>query len=152
MANQARQDQKKREVKVDRERLLETLKSNREKHIQQYEEALAGYQEQALAKLQKAKETALARMEKNFQKVQLDLEDFDPESKTSDYIELIQSEVIHLPVPRNYSKEYDAAIDIAQWEVEETMTLTFAEFQCFVRDVWEWSEDFYSNTVSYTKG
>ena len=36
----------------------------------------------------------------------------------------------------------DAAIDMAKWDVRETLELTHAEFTCFVRDQWDWKSGF----------
>lgn len=151
MARQARQAQINREIEVDRKKLIDALKANRERHIAQYNEAVEGYRDAALAILSKAKASAVARMEKNFERIRVDLENFNPEEGASDRITLIQSETVDLPVPRNYSKDYDAAIDIAEWDVNDKLKLSFAEFQCFVRDEWDWTIDFVSNSAMYVK-
>ena len=151
MAHQARQAQLDREIEVDRVKLIEALKANRERHVAQYHEAVEGYREAALEILNKAKASAVARMERNFEKIRMDLEAFDPENGASDRIKLIQSETVEMPVPRNYAKDYDAAIDIAEWDVNDKLKLSFAEFQCFVRDEWDWKNDFLTNSAMYVK-
>ena len=62
MARQARQAQLDREIEVDRKKLIDALKANRERHIAQYNEAVEGYRDAALATLSKAKASAVARM------------------------------------------------------------------------------------------
>ncbi|MDB2687323.1 hypothetical protein N9Y42_08935 [Mariniblastus sp.] len=152
MAQQARQAQLDREIEVDRKKLIDALKANRERHIAQYNEAVEGYRDAALEIVNKAKALAVARMERNFEKIRIDLENFNPDDGASDRITLIQSETVDLPVPRNYSKDYDAAIDIAEWDVNDKLKLSFAEFQCFVRDEWDWTNAFVSNSAMYVKG
>ena len=105
----------------------------------------------ATAKLNEAKQAATRRIEMNFKKIKSDLEDFQDGDQRSDYITLIQQENLYLPVPRNYSEAYDAAIDLAEWDVNDTLVLTYAEFQCFVRDEWDWTEEFVGNTCMYLR-
>ena len=59
---------------------------------------------------------------------------------------------VEMRVPRCYDKEYDAAIDMAKWDVRETLELTHAEFTCFVRDQWDWTSEFTAISAMYLKG
>ena len=52
-------------------------------------------------------------------------------------------------MPRSYEEEYDAAIDMAKWDVRTTLELTYAEFNCFVRDQWDWQSDFQVTNALY---
>lgn len=150
MANIAMRDMQNRVVEVNREKLVLILKENREAHIANYKEAVAGYKEVAKKELEKAHEKAKKELESNVQRCGEKIEAFDPSDRNvTDYLSLVSAVNVHLIAPRNYSKEYDAAIDMAQWDVRETLELTTAEFQCFVRDVWEWSEDFRNSTAVY---
>lgn len=151
MANTALRDQKERNVEVSRLKLLEILKSNREKHVTDYQEAVEGYKAMALQKLQEGYEASKIKLERNLERGKLTISDFDPSdpSKTSDYIVLVDAVSVSLKVPRNFSKEYDAAIDMANWDIRDVLELTHAEFQCFVRDVWEWSNDFTAISTMY---
>lgn len=150
MANIARQDQKNRIVNVQRTQLLDKLRTNKEKHLAEYAEALAGYKELATEKLKKAYENAKGSLEKNLERGLKKISEFDPENdRYSDYLTLIDSEVVELPVPKNYSEEYDAAIDMVFWDTREVLELTHAEFTCFVRDRWDWTSDFIGTTSIY---
>jgi len=153
MANFAMEDQKKRSVEVNRLKLIEILKSNKEKHVAAYDEAITGYCEQAVEKLREGYDSAKLKLEKNLDKGLASIKEFDPKNPrvTSDYLTLVEGIQVHLPVPRSCAKEYDAAIDMAEWDVRETLELTHAEFQCFVRDVWEWSSEIVALNASYTK-
>lgn len=151
MAMQAKADQQKRIIEVNRAKLVETLKSNREKHVKEYKEALEGYKTLALEKLQKGYEDAKVKLEKNLIRGRESLQEFNPDNpeNTSDYLTLVDAIQITLKVPQNYSDEYDAAIDMANWDVRETLELSHAEFTCFVRDEWDWSRDFFATSSMY---
>lgn len=151
MANLARKDQEERTVQVNREKLIETLQSNLAKHVEEYKLAIEGYKAVALEKLLSAFEQAKEKLDRNLAKGRLSIEQFDPKDPrgTSDYMTLVEGIQVTLKVPRDYSKEYEAAIDMAKWDVRETLELSHAEFQCFVRDVWDWSSDFRTTTDFY---
>lgn len=151
MAQMARDDIKERKVEVDRLKLVEILVANKEKHIKEYHEALEGYKSMALEKLQDGYEKAKVKLEKNLERGKASIAEFDPENPrgVSDYLTLVESISVELRVPRDFSKDYDAAIDMAKWDVRETLELTHAEFQCFVRDVWDWTSEFAQVSMMY---
>jgi hypothetical protein len=144
MAISAREDQKKRLIEVNRQKLVNILYENRTKHIKDYQEALDGYKLAAISKLNEGYEKAKSHLEKNIAAARENINAFDPEKleSVSDYIQLVDAINIKLPVPRNCRAEYDAAIAMAEWDVRETLELTHAEFQCFVRDIWDWTDNF----------
>ena len=151
MAQLMREDMKKRVTEVDRLKLVEILQTNRQKHINDYKEALAGYREQAATKFQEAYEQAKVKLEKNLKSGMARIEEFDPANPKgmSDYLVLVEQIGIEMRVPKDYSKEYDAAIDMAKWDVRETLELSHAEFQCFVRDEWDWTNEFAQVSMLY---
>lgn len=149
MANMARQDQQKRTVIVDRVKLLEQLAANKEKHVREYHEAVAGYKEMAKEKLQRAYEKAKVSLEDNVKKGLEKIDGFDPENDSYGVTTLIDAVYVDLPIPKNYEDEYDAAIDMVNWDTRAELELTHAEFQCFVRDVWDWTSDFFGVTSIY---
>jgi hypothetical protein len=152
MAQMAIQDQQERKVEVNRTKLIETLKTNREKHGRDYKAALDGYKEMAQAELKKAYDRAKVKLEERYTDGMTKLDRFDPAdpSNFGDSMTLIDAFHIQLKVPRNFTNKYDAAIDMAEWDVRETLELTHAEFQCFVRDVWQWSNEFHFINKTYT--
>lgn len=151
MAMQAQADQQKRVIEVNRTKLVDTLLANKEKHIKEYKEAIEGYKTLAIEKLQKGYEDAKVKLEKNLVKGRASLEEFNPDNpdETGDYLTLVDGVQVALKVPRNYSKAYDAAIDMAKWDVRETLELSHAEFTCFVRDEWDWSREFFATSSMY---
>lgn len=153
MANYAKAEMEKRKITVNRLQLVEVLKSNKERHIATYEEALKGYKEEALAKLEHDAEVARQVLEKTVKKVRSELEEFDPDKigMFGDSFILIKQVVMNLPLPRCYAAEYDAAIAMAAWDTRDELELSFAEFQCFVRDEWDWKGSFEAVVKNYTK-
>ena len=131
-----------REVTVNRQKLLDTLRSNREKHIKEYTEAVAGYKAQATDRLANLKKRIVKDINENFVKIQEKIDKFDPEEPLTDHVTLTSMTSFSLQVPRSYEKSYDIAIQMAEWEVSETITLKQSQFQCFVLDDWEWKVSF----------
>lgn len=153
MANLAMKDQSERTVQVNRMDLILKLKANRTAHFDAYNVAIEGYCEMAKEKLADAHVKAKLKLEENVRRGMESLDKFDPSQPgtQSDYITLVDAISVTLKVPRNFTKEYDAAIDMAEWDVRDELELTHAEFQCFVRDVWDWTNEFMAVSATYSK-
>lgn len=151
MAAIAQRDQENRQIEVNREKLIYTLVSNREKHVKEYEEAKAGYKAVLARKIDEAVSSARLKLEKQYADAKrhvTGLTDADIENQR-DSITLLDAFCVEMKVPRCFKKEYDAAIDMAKWDVRETLVLTYAEFTCFVRDEWDWKRGFESISAIY---
>lgn len=151
MANAVRVDLEKRVVKVNRLDLIKTLESNLAKHVQDYKEAMAGYKAVLLAKIDAAFSDAQKLLEKKHKETKERVAEFTDAdiSKQRDIFTLIEGITVEMSVPRSYAKEYEAAIDMAKWDVRETLELTHAEFTCFVRDQWDWKSGFEAVSTMY---
>ncbi len=151
MARLALADHAKRDVHVKRERLLETLRSNKQKHIQAYLEAMDGYKEEAFRRLERAVEKARVRLEKSYIEAKAKIESFDPNdpATTIDRLTLVNPEYLDLPLPACYDKAYESAIVSAEWDDREVLELTHAQFECFVRDIWDWTDEFTTVSAMY---
>lgn len=152
MANLAKKQQATREVEVERLELLKKLRENKEEHIKQYEAAISGYKDAVLTQLEDKVQKAKEKLEKRYQESKDRISKFSQEELEDfgDYINLIDSITINLPLPRNYAEHYDLAIDMIQWDVRPNVILTGAEFQCFVRNEWDWKFDFENVSKMYT--
>lgn len=144
-------DMKNRSVEVDRKQLIDALEKNHEQHLNDYEEALEGYKEELLARVTEAYDKVIAELpNKRAEEVErimaLELDDILEQEHR---IPIIEAEWVTMPVPECHSKEYITAIEMAEWDVNPTLTLTYMEFQCFIRDIWDWSEDFLNTTALY---
>ena len=151
MAAFAQEDQKKRTVQVERKRLIKTLEENLANHIKDYEEAMLGYKNALLSKIDKAFSEAKEKLEKKHVKAKLQVSELTDADivKQRDNIVLIEPVSVEMKVPRSYAKEYEAAIDMAKWDIREYLELTHAEFTCFVRDQWDWKSGFEAVSMLY---
>ena len=151
MARAAQKAMQERKVEVKREKLLVQLEDYKESHIADYEEAMQGYKESLREKIREAFEAAKTELMTAWSE-QLDrVDNLQPEDipDQPDFLPLMNSVSVQMQVPRCYAAEYDAAIDMAKWETNETLKLTYAEFQCFVRDQWDWTDGFAAVTQMY---
>ncbi len=154
MARKAIAAMQDRDVEVIRLDLLETLRENRLKHIKNYREAVKGYKAAAQARLTLDGGKAVGKLTANLEEVRKSIDKFDPSQphEFSDCFVLVRQIVMTLPVSRSYEEQYDAAIAIAEWEVNDVMKLSFHEFNCFVRDKWDWTDEFIAVSSSCTAG
>ena len=118
------------------EEVSNRLKENKNKHETEYKEAKKEYVktvqkklEEALKKVSKAIDAAKAG------KVKLN--------------NLGTHEVHNLPEPHSYSKEYARVISMLEATCDETIELTSNEFDRFMNDNWDWSNDFAATSSMY---
>ena len=111
-------------IKVDKAKLLETLKENRAKHLAEYTEAVDGYREQA---------------EKALRKRAIEIRD----KKT------LHTVIDDLPIPRSYVTDYDRAISMVDWSEDSVIELDPSDFASFVLDEWGWRGQFVGTTSMY---
>ena len=147
----ALEDQSQRVVEVDRERLLAALIANKEKHVAEYNEAMEGYKSVLLQKIDEAFKNAKKELEESERLIKEKVENFTEEDikKQRDYIAIVNPINVEMKVPRSFESEYNAAIAIATWDVNKTMKLSAAEFNCFVRDEWDWKPNFEAISAIY---
>lgn len=152
MAQMARAALEERKVTVDRLKLIETLKENRSKHVQKFQEAVEGYVSTARELLQKSFDEAIADATKRFDDIKSKLTRFDPErpEKMPSTWSVMGGVVLSVPVPANHSEMYRTAIEMMEWDTRKEVELTYAEFQCFVQDEWEWKSEFEAITARYS--
>ena len=110
---------------VNKSKLLETLKKNRESHGKIVEEARKGYIDQARAALS----ARLAQLEKGE----------------------VVSLSFNLSPPSDYTEVYDNSIAMLEWNTQETVELEADEFRQLVRDEWDWSANFFALNSNYSK-
>jgi uncharacterized protein YbgA (DUF1722 family) len=109
-------------VKVDKDKLLTTLKANREKHVAEYDEALENYKAAAVE--------VLAKRLKEARKGNILLH-FD------------------LPDPRKFEEDYDQAIEMVEWSLDDEIELMEQDFKAFVLNKWAWEQLFAGTTSIY---
>lgn len=145
------EDKKNRKVEVNREKLVATLKANLEHHIAEYEEAKAGYKANLLHQVDVAYAAAKESLEENYEKLKATISAMDDSklAAASDWVTLVKEKSVQMRAPKCYAREYETAIQMAEWDVRESIELTHAEFVCFVQDEWDWQEDFREVTAFY---
>ncbi len=125
-----------RDVKVKLSDLLAKVKANRETHIADYHEAVAGYKSAAIAEIEKGM-GALKRQVEGLQ---------------SGEMICLAAVRFDLVVPENHSKDYDQVIAMLDMSVDEELTIRSDEFACYVMDDWEWKRDWEVSNMAYTQG
>jgi len=96
--------------------LLKTVKANREKHITEYNEAIAGY-----------RTTCIAKMKEN-----LAAAEAGDEIKTG----------LNVARPESHEKDYDRAISMLTWTQDTIVELGAHDFDRYVNDDWAWQQAF----------
>lgn len=110
------------DVTVDRDRLLSTVRENRAKHEQDFEDALFQYHFAQKVEVQEWMDMLEAG------------EDFNCVSK------LIR--------PQAHLEEYDTAIQMLEFSIEPKIVLEEHEFQQLVMDKWHWKAAY--NTAKFS--
>lgn len=152
MAAKALSHQMSRTVRVNRVKLLEALKANRETHLAVFNEAMAGYKELALTKVREAFIGLTDRLLTRRDEIIARIETFTAETADEffDYFVVLEQVVVNLKKPVSYVDAYDAAIDMAAFDTRDELDLSGAQFQCFCRDVWDWTYEFSATNATYT--
>ena len=96
-----------REISIEKSKLIEKIKENRDIHIKEYEEAVIAYKKEA--------EVQLKRLNKELKNGELTLK-------------------LNLVTPVNRSKDYDKVIEMFEWEIQNIVKLTQKEFNEYIHD------------------
>ncbi len=111
------------EVRLSKEDVLVALSNNRDNHLAKFEEAMEGYKEQAIKTL----EEHIAQIKAN-----------DP-----------QRVILALPLPEDHTEDYERAIDMLQWSLDDEVVLNRQEFRTYIQDDWGWKQEFESTYSLY---
>jgi len=103
-------------VKVKKKKLLTKLRENRAKHAHDYEEAVEEYWKALHKELGELVEKAGKRKGWQYE--------------------------IKADPPKDYTKEYDDAIELLEWEIADEVDLSNADFKRFIQDEWGWKKAF----------
>lgn len=127
------------QIVVEKEKLLNILKENKEQHIKDYKEAMKGYRVGVVAGLEKLVDTA-----KDFVK---EVEDALEDARNGGEMKVVFRLELWAPFndlikPESHEEEYKLAFDMIELDVDTKVELTKGEFKQFVNDEWDWSENF----------
>lgn len=85
MARAAQRDQAEWTVEVNRQSLLKTLQENKEKHVNDYQEALVGYKANLLQRIDSAFESAKQTIQTRYEKMKASAENLSSEASTNNW-------------------------------------------------------------------
>jgi hypothetical protein len=115
-------------IRINRQRLLETLEQNKAQHESDFAEAHKAWTKKATKALKKAAQKA----------------------EEEGVVEV--HPLKDLPKPESYVKSYDDAIRRVEFDVRDEVELDDREFSAWVQDDWNWRGAFLANTGSYLGG
>lgn len=115
-----------RSVKMNKNELLEIVRANKQKHIEQYLESVEDYKAAAI----------------NIAKANLKL------AKTGD-LEKIEKMQDMPSAPTSYESNYSKAIRMLELSVEETIDIEENIFNQLVLDEWSWKHSFHVSNATY---
>jgi hypothetical protein len=113
-----------RTVTINKIRLTQVVKKNRDNHRSEFEKAIEQYREALTTYLNE----------------QID------EVKQGKVIE----HFIKLPQPEDHTSSYDQVLEMLDMSVDDTIELTFIEFSQYVRDDWGWKQNFSDSSTALT--
>lgn len=112
------------DVTVQKDKLLEKLRQNRDAHKAIFDEAMDGYAKEAEAQLQRHLDEVRAGK-----------------------IKVIS---VHLPVPEEHTRDYDRAIQMVEMNVADQVKLSESDFAMYVMDDWSWKRQFLASNSTYS--
>lgn len=114
-----------RTIKVQKSKLIDKIKENKENHIKEFEKAKVAYKEEALKQL--------AEQTKKVEEGALDAK-------------------LNLTTPVDNSINYDKIIEMFEWEVDDVVELEQSEFLEYVQDETEFARVAKFSNTMYFKG
>lgn len=111
------------EIKVSKAQLLAALQENREKHGAAYQKAKAGYIKVTTEQL------------KNYVQQLADGE-------------LLVQRFINAP-PEDHTDDYDDAIDMMEWSIDDEIVLDQQQFKQYIKDDWGWKQSWVTSNTAY---
>lgn len=112
------------QTRMGRNRLIDILTTNREKHAKILAEAKGAFREKALAVLTDA-----------------------VDSVSKGWVGHLNLPIV---VPKSFIKEYDTIIDMLKASPDEFVSLTTEEYTSMVKDQWQWSREFLVSNAEYS--
>lgn len=123
-------------VNVDRQELLSKLQANLKTHRELFAESCRGYEDTKVSRLralQAATNTAVSNNTEVNRKA----------------VHEAYNAFSQLQRPVDHSESYELAIEIMKWEKKDNVDLSINDFQCYVRDKWNWKEQFRNSVLNY---
>ena len=115
------------QITVKVSKLLNILKENREKHKENYDNAVKKFLELSTNELTERLENI-------------------KQNKIEDINRIL---VFNLPVPVNYLSAYNEIINMLEFCAQEEIKIDSSQYNAWVEDKWDWSNHFLSNSACY---
>jgi hypothetical protein len=110
-------------IHVEKAKLLEAVKKNREAHRGIFLKAMEGFKKAYIAELERMSQAVIANKEMQLH--------------------------IALEMPQDHTKDYDKAIAQLEWDTAEVIPINHQQFNNFVLDEWGWSQQFSTSNAAY---
>lgn len=110
-------------IKVNKAKLLQTLRGNQFDHKAQYDKAIEVYRTKALEHFNAC------------------IDKIKDGGEVEHYL--------RLPVPEEHTEDYSRAISMMDWHVGDYVELEEEQFEAYIRNKWGWHKTFFANTGSY---
>jgi hypothetical protein len=117
-------------ITVEKTKLLEILKSNREKHLEEYRKARLGYMKAALFALEEHQNKFAA---------------FNASSDAK----LPDLDFSKIPKPRCFAESYTRTINMLELHQGSMFTVDMAAYRRYVEDEWEWKGQHHMSNSHY---
>ena len=137
-------------INVSKKELLTIVVENKKKHDEIYEAAEKGYWLEAKEYLEKYQKDQLTQMKKNYLKTCKDLK--KQVNKELNMVEQKKKDgyfYMRKPFPENHSDDYQGTIRRLELSVDPEIELVDSEFDCYVRNKWQWRSSFLATNSSY---
>lgn len=112
------------EITVNKAKLIETMKANREKHHEIVVEAQEGFRQKVIERLDELLELA-----RDGRKINLH---------------------IGLAMPEDHTDEYDTVIGMLELDLDDTVLLDMSQYRQWVQDQWGWQRSFTTSNAVYS--
>lgn len=145
-------------ISIEKDRLIEVLQENRDKHITEYEQAVKDYHviaEYAMKQMAKEARKVASEYTKRAKNIaqSADIDEWDVSTIAMSYYPLsgIQKPVSH-------ESDYSDALEMLEFHTitdesdQNTIQLSQGDFKTFVQDNWSWKIEWDNTTKLYASG
>lgn len=145
-------------VIVEKDKLIKTLKENRDKHDEIYKAACQGYWIKCKEALEEKKkefsyvvDSVTKRFSFNCDEISAAIEGKDNFGIKNFDINFNFSSYWPLKHPTNHLDDYSRVIEMLEFSVADKVRLTAQHFSAYVRNDWDWKGEFAISNLGYVK-
>ena len=137
-------------IKVSKTELLDIVQDNKKKHDEIYTAAEHGYWIDAKEFLLKHQREQMEQLKRNYLKTVKDLK-----KQVAKELKMVEQKkkdgyfYMRKPFPENHSDDYQGTIRRLELSVDKEIELENSEFDCYVRNKWQWRNSFLGTNSSY---